>query len=119
MGQLETRGEPLPARFRLAVEQFNRGEYFECHETLEALWRAEHGEARLLYQGILQAAVALHHAGRGNRRGAAGMLAKALPKLERFAPAAMGVDVAALARDLRRWGEGRSDDARPLIRLLR
>ena len=30
--------EPLP-ELRGAIEQFNRGEFWECHETLEDVWR--------------------------------------------------------------------------------
>ena len=52
-----------PAALRTGIEQFNRGEYFECHETLEALWLAEPTSLRRLYQGILQVGVALHHLG--------------------------------------------------------
>src|SRR5262249_20822635 len=46
-----------PAELVRAVEQFNRGEFFECHETLEALWMAEAEPLRRLYQGILQVGV--------------------------------------------------------------
>ena len=86
---------PLAA-LRAGIEQFNRGEYFECHETLEALWLAEPTSLRRLYQGILQVGVALHHLRAGNYRGASGLLARGIGYLEPFAPRCLGVDVAGI-----------------------
>ena len=33
--------EKPPELFYTGLEQFNRGEYFEQHETLETLWRVD------------------------------------------------------------------------------
>ena len=33
------------------IAQFNAGEYWECHETLETIWRVESDHIRYLYQG--------------------------------------------------------------------
>ncbi len=53
----------------------------------------------LLYQGLLQAAVALYHHRNGNRRGARKLFRGALEKLK-FQPAdALGIDLAAFRRD--------------------
>ncbi len=49
---------------------FNAGRYFEAHEAWEDLWRATRGPLRLFYQGLVQAAVGMHHLGRGNLNGA-------------------------------------------------
>ena len=78
------------------IELFNRGEFFECHETLEALWLAEPGPRRYLYQGILQIGVAFHHLRRGNYRGATYLLDSGLRYLAPFPSTCLGVDVAAL-----------------------
>ena len=43
-----------PPQLLEGVEQFNRGKYFEQHETLEVLWRVETRPVRRLYQGIFQ-----------------------------------------------------------------
>jgi hypothetical protein len=75
------------------IAQFNRGEYYEQHETLETLWRAEPGPVRRLYQGILQIGVAFHHVQRGNHHGATVMLERGLRNVRPFAPACQGVDV--------------------------
>ncbi len=94
--------DPPPAELLVGIEQFNRGEYFECHETLEALWIAEPTPLRRLYQGILQVGVGFHHLRGGNYRGATGLLARGTRYLEPFAPRCLGVDVAALIAAARR-----------------
>ena len=63
-------GEVPTAELLGAIDQFNRGEWFECHETLEELWVGEKGELKDFYQGVLQLAVALHHWRNGNLKGA-------------------------------------------------
>src|SRR5690348_2292776 len=93
---------PIPPLLATAIEQFNRGEYFEQHETLEALWRAEPGEVRRLYQGILQIGVAFHHLRRGNLRGARRLLGRGLAAIEPFQPGRHHIDVSDLCRQTRR-----------------
>lgn len=90
--------ERLPATFTTALDAFNRGEYFACHETLEALWIAEKGSVRELYQGVLQIAVGCYHlTARGNWTGAVNKLEAGARRLERAGvrpnspPAANGV----------------------------
>jgi len=78
------------------IAQFNRGEYFEQHETLERLWRAEPRDIRRLYQGILQIGVAFHQLRRGNHHGTVYMLTRGAYYLRRFPSPCQGVDVAAL-----------------------
>jgi predicted metal-dependent hydrolase len=88
--------EPPPALLLDAVAQFNRGEYFEQHETLELLWRAETRDVRRLYQGILQVGVAFLHLQRLNHHGTVYMLTRGPRYLAPFAPHCQGVDVASL-----------------------
>jgi hypothetical protein len=68
--------KPPPLLLLEAVAQFNRGDYFEQHETLELLWRAEARPVRRLYQGILQIDVAFHHLRRRNYHGVMYMLTR-------------------------------------------
>ncbi len=49
---------------------FARGEWFEAHESWEELWHGLVGEERQFVQGLIQAAVALHHQNNGNGAGA-------------------------------------------------
>ena len=74
--------DPLIAGF----EQFNRGEYFEQHETLELVWRAEYGRLRELYKGIIQVGVGLYHLKRLNHTGAVHLLERGLSRLPPYAP---------------------------------
>ncbi|HLV82087.1 MAG TPA: DUF309 domain-containing protein [Chthonomonadaceae bacterium] len=74
----------LPAAFYTALEQFNQGEYFACHETLEALWIPEMRSVREIYQGVLQIAVGCYHlTARGNWVGAVNKLEAGARRLER------------------------------------
>ena len=91
--------EPPPAELLEGIAQFNRGEYFEQHETLELLWRAERRELRRLYQGILQIGVAFHHLRKLNHHGTVYMLTRGPGYLRPFAPACQRVDVRRLLTD--------------------
>lgn len=91
-------GEKSPPMLAVAIDQFNRGEYFECHETLEALWLAEAGPLRRFYQGVLQVGVALYHQRRGNYRGAYRLLESGIGYLLPFEPQCFGIDVREFVR---------------------
>ncbi len=106
-----------PSGLLAGIAQFNAGEYWECHETLEELWRPEPDPIRYLYQGILQVGVGFYHLRRGNWRGATNKLRGGLGYLAPSAPACMGVDVARLRAEagavlaaLESLGAGRIDE---------
>jgi CheY-like chemotaxis protein len=92
---------PPPALCR-GVEQFNAGEYWACHETLEALWNAEPGPIRDLYQGILQVGVAFHHLKHSNYAGAIKLFRRGLPRLRDLPEVCQGVHVGDLRVAARR-----------------
>ena len=105
-----------PEELLQAIEEFNGGDWFESHETLEELWVGSQGELRDFYQGLLQLAVAQHHWRGGNFKGALLLLKRGGELLSRVAPVCQGVDVAALDADARRLydelsalGEGRME----------
>jgi len=81
------------------IAEFNRGEYFECHETLEAMWIEETDPLRYLYQGILQIGVGFYHLQRRNHRGAVALLQRGIRLLQPFVKGCLGVDVARLIRE--------------------
>lgn len=95
-------GEPPSSELLRAVEQFNAREYFECHETLELIWRDEPGPIRVLYKGILQVGVGCYHLLRGNYRGTVLKLSAGAAYLDPYAPRCMGIDIATLIADARR-----------------
>jgi len=61
---------PLHPRARKGLELITEGRYFEAHEALEDAWKAEEGDAKNLYRGILQIAVVYLHIKRRNFNGA-------------------------------------------------
>lgn len=88
-----------------AMGEFNRGDWFECHETLEELWVGTEGDARHFYQGILQIAVALHHWRGGNFGGAVSLLKGGVGYLGRVGPVCQRLAVAELVAEADRFRE--------------
>ena len=95
-------------QLRSGIVFFNAGQYFEAHEAWEDMWRPTQGPLRLYYQGLVQAAVGLHHLQKGNLNGATAQLKKSLSKLEQYPAKFCGIDNGALSADLRDVLEGRS-----------
>jgi DUF309 family protein family protein len=92
---------PAPHReLDRAVEEFNRGYYWQCHETLESIWLPEHYPLRLFYHGLIKAAVGLLHLERHNQRGAMAKLRDAEYTLAPFLPDFMGIDTERLRQDV-------------------
>jgi len=84
------------AQFWQGVEQFNQGEFYACHDTLEALWVESAEPLRTFYQGFLQLAVACHHLGNHNWRGAVILLGEGISRLRHYQPSYAGIDVSQL-----------------------
>jgi len=91
--------EPPPPELLEGIEQFNKGEFFEQHETLELLWRDTRTPDRGLYHGILQIGVGFHHWRGGNFHGASVLVDEGIERLRPFAPSCQTVDVARLIAD--------------------
>jgi uncharacterized membrane protein YccC len=90
--------------FRQGIDLFNQGRFFESHEAWEEIWRSTTPEPRDLFQGLIQVAAALHQfldlkRDEAPRR----TLAKARRRLEPYAPAALGIDLADLLEQVGRW----------------
>lgn len=83
-----------------AFEQFNRGEYWHQHETLETVWRAEKDESiRNFYKGILQVGVGFHHLTKRNYQGTVKVLSRGIAYLAPYSPRCMGVDVLRMVKE--------------------
>lgn len=91
----------LHPRAKKGLQLFNAGEYFEAHEALEDAWNAEQGQAKNLYQGILQTAVVYLHITRGNYRGAIKVYERSLKWLKDIPHTCKGVHVGELKADVR------------------
>ena len=113
---------PAPRELIQAVAQFNEGDYFGAHETLEELWRREHGRIRELYQGIIQIAVGCHHRERANPRGARLCFERGLARVVAFQPVCLGLDIRQMVVDVEQAladlaAGSRAGSARPRIAL--
>ena len=76
------------------VREFNSWRFYDCHETLEDVWRAEAGDLLAdFFQGIIKVAAGFHHLLRGEHKGAVNLLGHALTLLAPYRPACLGVDV--------------------------
>jgi predicted metal-dependent hydrolase len=89
----------LHPQAREGLRHFNAGEYFEAHEALEAAWKAEEGDAKNLYRGILQIAVAYLHIRRKNYAGAVKVYERSKKWLKGLPAVCKGVEVRQLLID--------------------
>ncbi len=85
--------ESIPSEFWQGVEQFNSGQFYACHDTLEALWIEASEPEKSFYQGVLQIAVALYHLSNLNWRGAVILLGEGSNRLGRYPSIYSGIDV--------------------------
>lgn len=110
--------------FREGLDLFNRGAFYEAHEVWEDVWRSTTPEPRDLFQGLIQAAAALHQFRDLKRTdGPRRTFAKARRRLEPFAPVSYGLDIAGLLESVgewQRWLERREGEppGAPVIRIL-
>jgi predicted metal-dependent hydrolase len=83
------------AELAKAVREFNSWRFYDCHETLEDVWRECGGKAAGkdaakrdpladFYQGIIKAAAGFHHLLRGNYDGTVKVLGEVLLLMSTF-----------------------------------
>jgi predicted metal-dependent hydrolase len=89
--------------FDKGVDEFNRGYFFECHDTLEEMWTGLRGPARDFFQGLIQVSVAFYHLGNANPAGAESMLRRARKRFEKYPDRYFGFDLGAHRRELDAW----------------
>ena len=86
--------EDYDSRYLQGIKYFNDCDFFEAHEIWEELWADCQGPSRKFYQGLIQAAVCLHHFGNGNLRGARKLYHSCRDRyLEQYRPLYLGVDL--------------------------
>jgi hypothetical protein len=109
---------PRDEAYLFAVDLYNYGFWWECHEVFESLWRAAGTRTRegAFFQGLLQVAAANLKRAMGRQEGAASLGRKGLARLERFEGVHRGLDVTAFARETRAWLAG-ARERPPSIRL--
>ena len=82
-----------PPLYLAGIDHFNVCDFFEAHEAWEELWTEYQGPSRKFYQGLIQAAVALHHFGNGNIRGSRKLYYSTRRYLEPYRPVHIGLDL--------------------------
>jgi predicted metal-dependent hydrolase len=88
--------ENYPSEWLQGIAEFNAGEYYACHDTLEALWMDAIDPDKKFYQGVLQIAVACYHLHNRNWRGAVTLLGEGIGRLPYYQPVYAGIDVVGL-----------------------
>lgn len=99
--------------FRNGVILFNGAHFFDAHEVLEDVWRAlprkeprgrsSRKHLRRHVQGMVQLAVAFHHASKGNFVGARSVLERALGNLDEADGSFPDLDLSRLRSDMADW----------------
>lgn len=118
------RPEPTD-NFARGIEQFNRREFFESHESWEEAWLRAPEPDKTFLQGIIQVAAAFHHYTRGNRQGAESLMRLGLSKLESFSEDYRGLHLEAFRIAVREWlaalAQGRvpADETLPRIQMVK
>lgn len=83
---------------------FNRGEYFEAHDVLEALWLGERkGPNDLFYKGLIQLAGAFVHLQKNRLRPSDALFRLAQANLVRYRPAHEHLDIEAVLGLILTW----------------
>ncbi|HLF84403.1 MAG TPA: DUF309 domain-containing protein [Blastocatellia bacterium] len=90
-----------PSHYLEGIEHFNAGRYFDAHEVWEEIWLRSSGQTKQFYQMLIQAAVGLYHYECGNSRGARGMHANVVDKLELLPSFLMSLDLGDFSRQFR------------------
>ena len=100
----ESSDESSPTLDR-GIREFNSGDFYACHDTLEAIWMGAETSEKPFYQGILQIAVAFYHLGNLNWRGGAILMGEGIHRLGRFEPSYENVQVDDLLDQAIEWLE--------------
>jgi hypothetical protein len=85
--------DDIPLEFWQGVEQFNQGQFYACHDTLEAIWMEAPQSDKNFYQGILQIAVALYHLSNHNWRGCVILMGEGMNRLRSYEPGYAELDI--------------------------
>jgi hypothetical protein len=93
---------PYDPRYLAGILFFNRRDFFQAHEVWESIWLDCTGPERRFYQGLIQAAVALHHFGHGNVRGAAKLFHSSREYMTRYESPYLGLDISAFWEKMER-----------------
>ena len=89
--------------YQRGIRLFNAREFYDAHEVWEDVWRESHGLEKRFLQGLIQAAVALHHHSTGNVVGAGSLMERGLRNLAGCPAEFGGIAVGELIAALGEW----------------
>ena len=89
--------------YRLGIRHFNAREFYDAHEVWEDVWRESDGMEKRFLQGLIQAAVALHHHSTGNVVGACSLMERARRNLAGCPEEFGGIRLGELLESLGEW----------------
>ena len=99
---------------------FNEGRFYDAHEVWEDLWRATTDPLlKICYQGLIQAAVGLHHLERRNQTGARSQFGKSIRNLRSGAGTATGLDIEHLIHELTKLLASMPEEVPRTVRIAR
>ena len=91
------------AGYQRGIRLFNEREFYDAHEVWEDVWRESSGLEKKFLQGLIQAAVALHHHSTGNLVGACSLMERARRNLAECPAEFCGIRVGELLEATGAW----------------
>ncbi|MCS5624613.1 MAG: DUF309 domain-containing protein [Candidatus Marinimicrobia bacterium] len=82
--------------FQKGLSEYEKGDYFEAHESWEDLWSDYSIPDRRFIQGLIQLSVSFVHLGNGNMVGAKSLLKKCQGKFSDFSGIQRGINLVEL-----------------------
>ena len=84
----------------IALNLFNKHEWYEAHDAFEEIWNSIDGDERQVIQGILQVSVSQFHLSKGNLNGATILLGEGLGRIKTRTNINLGIDLDSFCRCL-------------------
>ncbi len=93
----------LTEEYLRGIRLFNEEKFFECHEVWETIWLKSDGAEHEFLHAMIQVAAALHHAQRGNWKGATSVGRRAIGRLATMPNVVMQLDTIQFRQSLERF----------------
>ncbi|MGB7093701.1 MAG: DUF309 domain-containing protein [Anaerolineales bacterium] len=97
---IKTCQEELSHFGKKGLREFNRGKYFQAHDSFERAWMEDQSPGRDLYRAILQVSVAYYQIERGNYNGAVKMFFRLRKWLGPLPDTCRGINIEKLRQEV-------------------
>ena len=117
--------ESLQDSLYVALNLFNKHEWYDAHDAFEEIWNCVDGDERQVIQGILQVSVAQFHLSKGNLNGATILLGEGLGRIKTRTKINLGIDLESFCQSLEnllrklQYKEILNDNDKPFLKLLK